>query len=207
MKIMRAVVLGLLVSLAGVVQADTVNLRLGLGSHDLMFTFDDSAGATLAWDGGYYIGTLQAPDYFFDGTARLLITNSGGLGITQNSPSCGGIYPPCFLRGIGPQNSISATTDGRQANLLAEYLSEYLTLLSQVPNSGLIVNYNSQYWSGNPFWFDGSRTNDFSVVDVENVSPVPAPPAFILMLTGLGLLGAVRRTRATKAAHSSRSPA
>lgn len=174
----------------GAAQADTINLTLNVDSHDFLFTFDDSLGATTSWDGGYYIGSLDAPDFYFSGSARLLISNSGGLGITQYSPACGGIYPPCFLNGIGSQNAVTASVDGRQANMLGEFLDEYLTLLSQIPNSGLMIDYNSQYLQGNPFWFDRSRTNNFIVTDI---SSVPIPSTALLMASALGLLGLIRR--------------
>lgn len=184
---LRLAVASMAVALAPLAHADLVRLSVGLPNGPAVFEFDDSYGATPA---GTFAGSLVAPAYQFQGSAQLGITQFGDFTITQKQPTCGGIYPPCFLQGLGPLLHITSAFDPLAPNQLGAYLDDYLTKEHAIPNSGLTVGFNPGYLYGDPFSTQWVRATDYSVLVTETGNSVPEPST--LALIGLAVLAARR---------------
>jgi hypothetical protein len=158
--------------------------------------------------------TYMGPAYinhYFDGDASILAWNGGdyllgvgGFNITGSPFSIGSLD---VARWNDLDSAVSATATGLFVG--GGTISQTVLLNN---NAGLQVGNDFVQLSLNGFnnlsalqitvlrstgepsgaWF---AVDNISVIDNVNVSPVPAPPAFILMLTGLGMLGLTKRFR------------
>jgi len=111
-------------------------------------------------------------------------------------PSGAGIYPTSNwgIFGNGTSNGVDLTTYGEKDLALFTNVQAYMYGLGKTNVSGnhqfvFFMLYGEQNVSSSD-----SEVFAWAVRDGD-VAPVPAPPAFILMLTGLGLLGFARRLR------------
>lgn len=155
---------------------------------------------------GSYTHTLAASDF----TASGAMTWFGALAWVNylNKPSYEG-YSDWRLPTGGELSYLFVTDLGNKAN--QSVLNTVGDTAEQMANLALFSNVKgTAYWSGTDggsntaFYFYGGSlgnygvNNKFYAVAVRDVSPIPEPETYALMLAGLALVGAAARRRKAK---------